>query len=117
MRLIALSICLAALGTAVGVAQPYPTIVGEWHTDGAPDDCGTQWSLHIAPMDMSGGELSCSFNSVTRDQWMVTWIGECGNVDFEPAKVVAVENDITGALTLSWSNTGASEVLQRCTPR
>lgn len=117
MRVIPCILIASTLLCTPALAQSYPSIVGEWHTKGAPEDCGTPWSLHIFPMSMAGGEMACEFDSVVRDQWMVTWTGECGNVDYEKTKVVAVEDAVAEELHIAFSSTGYTEVLQSCTPR
>lgn len=99
-------------------AQTYPTIVGEWYDiEHGPEDCGGPWSLRIEPMAVYGAETYCSFDSVRRDEWMVTWTGTCGSANEEwPSRVVATENPDTRELTVSF-NTGFTSVFKSCAPR
>lgn len=106
---IAVSLLLAAPASA-----QYPTIVGEWHAEQFPQDCGTPAAVHIGAMHYAEEALVCSFDDVARDGWQVTWKGRCSDGNDQIAtRVIATETQ--GRLAMSFNGTAGWTGLRRCT--
>jgi hypothetical protein len=104
-----------ALLAVPALAQSYPTIVGSWYDPvHGLDDCTSHWGTHIKAMSVLSSESICTFDSVRRDGWKVTWVGECREGgDFHPnTTVTAIETN--GTLDMYWNGNPAQTGLKRC---
>jgi hypothetical protein len=104
-----------AMSVGPSVAQTYPTIVGHWHPEDTPQDCGTPFEVQITPMGYAEETLMCEFDDVRRDGWQVTWNGNCHDGSSRrPMKLVALEDN--GRLTLTFNGQPGWTALKRCAP-
>jgi hypothetical protein len=102
-----------ALVAAPVAAQQYPTIVGTWHAEDAPEDCGTPHEIQISAMQYAEESMICRFDDVRRDGWQVTWNGSCNDGSSQTkTQVVALED--LGRLTLSFNGNPGWTALRRC---
>lgn len=113
-KIVAIGLGLAIF--AAPASAQYPTIVGEWHAEEFPQDCGTPFAVYIGPMHYAEEAMVCSFDDVARDGWQVTWNGSCSDGNESLAtRVVANENG--GRLTLAFNGMSGWTGLRRCGAR
>ena len=110
---IAITTFSSLISPALG--QQYPTIVGDWYDPRyGQSDCGVHFGISIQPMGMKVFDEVCSFDTVRRDGWKVTWTGQCTSRGEWSNKISVIAVETRGRLRVDWPDGTYLSDLRRC---